>query len=140
MPARLRAAVGRLSRRLRHTAAGAGLTPSEISVLITVVRRGPLRLADLAEIEAVNPTMLSRIAGRLTELGLIDRSTDPGDRRAALVQSTAAGRKMRKRIHSERTKALQEPISQLSEQQRAALEAALPVLEQLAESLEEGRR
>lgn len=139
-PARLRAAIGRLSRRLRSTAAGSGLTPSEISVLITVVRHGPLRLTELAEIEAINPTMLSRIAGRLTELGLIERSADPEDRRAALVAGTAAGRRMRKRIHGERTKALQAPIAELSERQRDALEAALPVLEQLAERLAERER
>lgn len=139
-PARLRASIGKLSRRLRHTAAGAGLTPTEISVLITVSRRGPLRLAELAEIEAINPTMLSRIAGRLTEMGLIDRTADPGDRRAVVVQSTAAGRKMHKRIHAERTKALAKPIAALGAGEREALEAALPVLDRLAEQLSERAR
>lgn len=109
-------------------------------MLNTVVRDSPLRLADLAEIEAINPTMLSRITGRLTELGLIERSSDPEDRRAALVSSTSAGRKLRDEIHCERTKALSGPISKLSAEQRATLEAALPVLEQLAEGLGEGRR
>ena len=48
---RLRVAIGRLSRRLRTTAAGsaAGLTPTRISVLLTVVREGPIRLSALAE-------------------------------------------------------------------------------------------
>ena len=48
--ARLRAVIGRLSRRLRPTSAGSELTPSQTSVLFTIVRLGPLGLSDVAEI------------------------------------------------------------------------------------------
>lgn len=137
LPARLRAVIGRLSRRLRPTLAGSGLTPSQTSILLTVERRGPLRLADLAAIESINPTMLSRITGRLSELGLIARTPDAGDRRAALVESTPAGRRMRKRIQRERTAALQARLQQLSAQDLQALQAALPALERLAEAIGE---
>jgi DNA-binding MarR family transcriptional regulator len=133
--ARLRAVIGRLSRRLRPTLAGSGLTPSQISVLFTVVRIGPLGLSELAGIENLNPTMLSRITARLCELGLIRRTADPLDRRAALVQATAAGRRMRERIHRERTQALSAHVQTLDEHERQALWDALPVLEQLADRL-----
>lgn len=139
LPARLRAAIGRLSRRLRHTAASSGLTPSEISALLTIARRGPLRLSELAEIEAINPTMLSRITGRLCELTLIRRFPDPEDRRAALVDATPTGRRLRKRIHRERTAVLETHLARLSEDEQATLEAALPLLEQLADSIREPR-
>jgi DNA-binding MarR family transcriptional regulator len=132
---RLRAVLGRLSRRLRPTQAGSGLTPSEISVLFTIVRFGPLRLSEVAEIERLNPTMLSRIAAQLTEAGLIRRTADPGDRRAALVQTSAAGRRMRERIQRERTRALDAHVQGLDDAQREALWQALPVLEELAERL-----
>jgi DNA-binding MarR family transcriptional regulator len=138
--ARLRAVLGRLSRRLRPTLAGSGLTPSEISVLFTIVRFGPLRLSEVAEIERLNPTMLSRIAAQLSDAGLIRRSADPGDRRAALVQASAAGRRMRERIHRERTRALDAHVQELDEAQRDALWQALPVLEELAERLPGPRR
>lgn len=137
LSARLRAVIGRLSRRLRPTLAGSGLTPSQTSILLTVERHGPLRLADLAAIESINPTMLSRITGRLSELGLIARTPDAGDRRAALVESTPAGRRMRKRIQRERTAALQARLQQLSAQDLQALQAALPALERLAEAIGE---
>jgi len=133
--ARLRAVIGKLSRRLRPTVAGAGLTPSQTSVLFTVVRLGPLGLSEVAEIESLNPTMLSRIAGLLCDAGLIRRMADPGDRRAALVQATAAGRRMRERIHRERTQALSAHVSELGEQERQALWTALPGLETLAARL-----
>jgi DNA-binding MarR family transcriptional regulator len=137
--ARLRAVIGRLSRRLRPTVAGSGLTPSQISVLFTIVRRGPLRLAEVAEIEGLNPTMLSRITAQLTDDGLIRRSADPGDRRAAFVAATAAGRRVRERIHRERTRALGGHVQELDEHEREVLWAALPVLERLADRLPGGR-
>lgn len=137
--ARLRAAIGRLSRRLRPTVAGSGLTPSQTSVLFSVVRLGPIGLSELAEVESLNPTMLSRITAQLCESGLISRTADPGDRRAAFVQATAAGRRMRERIHRERTQALNAHVATLDEHQRAVLWEALPVLEELAERLPRGR-
>jgi DNA-binding MarR family transcriptional regulator len=133
--ARLRAAIGKLSRRLRPTVAGSGLTASQISALFTIVRLGPLRLSELAEIEGLNPTLLSRFVSQLCEQGLIRRTADPGDRRAALVEASAQGRRVRERIHRERARALQQYVDELDERQRETLWAALPVLEELAERL-----
>ncbi len=104
---RLRAVIGRLSRRLRPRWQALGLTPSQTSVLFTVVRLGPLGLSEISEIEGINPTMLSRITAQLCQSGLIGRESDPDDRRAALVRATPAGQRLRKRIHRERTEALQ---------------------------------
>jgi len=133
--ARLRAVIGKLGRRLRPTVAGSSLTPTQTSVLFTIVRMGPLGLSEVAEIESVNPTMLSRITAQLCDAGLISRETDPGDRRAAFVQATKAGRRMRERIHRERTAALGAHVKTLDKQQQEALWAALPVLEELVERL-----
>jgi len=140
LSSRLRAVIGRLSRRLRPTVAGSGLTPSQISVLFTIVRHGPLGLSELAQVESVNATMLSRITSQLCADGLIVRSPDPGDKRSAIVAATAAGRRMRERIHRERTRALAAHVEALSHEQRLALADALPVLELLAERLPGGGR
>lgn len=134
---RLRAAVGRLSRRLRPTAAGAaaGLTPTRISVLFTIAGSGPIRLSDLAAHEGLNPTMLSRVIADFADAGLVTRVCDPGDRRAALVEVTAKGRKLRERIRGERTDALELALAGLDDEDRRAVERALPVLEKLAHGL-----
>ena len=111
--ARLRAAIGKLSRRLRPTVAGSQLTPSQISVLFTIVRSGPLGLSELAEIEAMNPTMVSRIVGQLSDAGLIRREAD---RRTAARRSSRRrpqGRRLRERIHRERTRALARYVDEL---------------------------
>jgi DNA-binding MarR family transcriptional regulator len=141
-PARLRAVIGRLHRRLRPTRAGsqAGLTPTRISLLHTIDRLGPLRLSDLAAEEGINPTMLSRIVADLGEGGLIDRLQDPQDKRAALVTTTREGRKLIERMRRERTDVLSVALSALNEQERKALYKALPALERLAHNLKEGRR
>jgi len=132
---RLRAVIGKLGRRLRPTKAGAALTPSQISVLFTIVRRGPLGLAELAETESLNPTMLSRIVAGLTEAGLIRRTADPEDRRAARVEATRAGARTRERINRERALALQAHLARLGEDERERVWEALPALEELAELL-----
>jgi DNA-binding MarR family transcriptional regulator len=136
---RLRAVIGRLSRRLRPTVAGSGLTPSQTSVLFTAARLGPLGLTEISEIEGINPTMLSRITAQLCQLELISRESDPADKRAALVRATPAGQRLRKRIHRERTEALQQHMAKLTEEQRELLWSALPVLETLAEQIPGGR-
>ena len=132
---RLRVAIGRLARRLRSTASAGSLTPTQVSVLFTVVRQGPLALSDLGELESLHPTMLSRVVGALVDAGLLVRSADSADRRAAAVSATAAGRRLRQRIHAERNAALGRAFAQLDPATREAVTAALAGLEDLAELL-----
>ena len=77
---RLRGVIARLARQLNASSTSEGLTPSQASVLGLVVFRGPLSLGELADLEGLNPTMLSRVVGRLQELELIRRIPDPADR------------------------------------------------------------
>jgi len=135
--ARLRAAIGKLSRRLRPTpaAVAAGLTPTRISVLLTVVREGPIRLSELADSEAINPTQLSRAIAHLVDSGLVERSADTGDRRAAWVKPTPGGRRLTARIRRERTDALDRALESLRPAERERILTALPALEALAEHL-----
>jgi DNA-binding MarR family transcriptional regulator len=139
--ARLRTVIGRLSRRLRQTsaAADAGLTPTRTSVLLTVVRLGPMRLSELAGSEGINPTMLSRVIADFAEAGLLERISDQGDRRAAWVKATEAGRRVAERIRRERTDALTVALEGCSDSDRQRIEAAIPALERLAERLKDRR-
>ncbi len=133
--ARLRIAVARLSRRLRPTAAAGALTTTEIDVLVAAERRGPIRMSDLAEFTGLNPTMLSRLIPKLEESGLIRRLFDDSDRRVCRVEATAKGHRLLERVRSERNDVLSRRLEELDGEQRRALAAALPVLEQLAERL-----
>lgn len=132
---RLRVALAILSRSLRVTSAGAGLTPTELSVLATVVRGGATRIGELADAERINPTMLSRITVRLCDAGLLRRETDPFDRRSARLEPTAAGRAMQRRIRAERLASLREHLAELSEAEVDSILSSLPALEALAERI-----
>lgn len=136
---RLRIVSGRLSRRLRKTAAGdaAGLTPARVSALLNIERNGPLRLAELAASEGLNPTMLSRMVGDMVDAGLLERSCDPDDRRSAWVAATPAGAKLAERMRRQRTRAVEAALEQIAPEQRRAIEQALPALEALTEALTE---
>lgn len=133
--ARLRGVIARLSRQLNASATHEGLTPSQASALGLITWRGPLSLAELAELEGLNPTMVSRIVGRLDELELIRRTQNPHDLRAALVEITPPGRAINERIRAERGNVVSGCLDRLPAAQRAAIVAALPGLENLAEEL-----
>jgi DNA-binding MarR family transcriptional regulator len=139
--ARLRAVIGRLSRRLRPApaAVAAGLTPTRSSVLLSVVREGRIGLSDLAASESVNPTQLSRAIAQLVEAGLLERSSDEGDRRAAWVKPTQAGKRLAERIRRERTDALNLALQDLPADERDRIVSALAALEDLAELLKGDR-
>jgi len=133
--ARLRIAIGRVSRRLRPTAAAGMMTTTEVDVLVAVERHGPLRLSDLAGYAGLNPTMLSRLIPRLEVAGVMRRLVTEGDRRVCRVEITARGRRLLERIRSERNDSLSRLLGDLDEADRQALVAAVPVLEALAERM-----
>ena len=132
---RLRRVVLRLARQLHAASADEGLTPTQASVLGITTSRGPLSLAELIEVEGLNPTMLSRVVGKLDSFGLIRRLRDPDDSRAARVEVTPEGQRTYQRIAAQRAAILSERVAGLPPEQEAALVAALPALENLAEDL-----
>jgi DNA-binding MarR family transcriptional regulator len=133
--ARLRAVIPRLARVLNDTSTGEDLTPTQYSVLALVHVRGPLGLTELTELEGINPTMLSRVIKNLDERGLIRRTPDPGDLRAARVEVTPQGAAVHERVRTQRTEVLSACLQGLPPDTAAALLKAVPDLESLAEAL-----
>ncbi len=136
--ARLRGVINRLARQFNASATDEGLTPSQASALGLIAFRGPLSLAELAELEGLNPTMVSRVVGKLDEIGLIRRVQNPRDLRAGLVEITATGLAAHERIKAERGKVVADCLSRLPDSDREAIEAVLPALEALAGELRAG--
>jgi DNA-binding MarR family transcriptional regulator len=132
---RLRRVIIKLARQLNASSTGAGLTPSQASALGLIVARGPLGLGELAGLEGLNPTMLSRVVGKLHSMGLIERVRDPADLRNVTVVSSAAGRRVDKQIKARRAAAISQWLELLGTEQVAALTAALPALEELADTM-----
>src|SRR6516225_1027109 len=130
---RLRVALARLSRRLRRHEL-AGLTPTQLAALATIGKNGPMRLGDLAAAEGIAPSTLTRLVTALEDSGYVRRGADPSDARASTLTITAHGQEALERIRTENTLMLTASLELLTPEQRSALAAALPVLEQLAEA------
>ncbi|GAA1199529.1 MarR family winged helix-turn-helix transcriptional regulator [Prauserella alba] len=130
VPHRLFLSIGRLSRALRQAGAP-GPGHGAISAMATLDSHGPLRLGDLALKEGVAAATMSRIVATLVESGFVAREPDPVDRRAWLAELTDEGRNTLHDVQSVRIRELCARIDRLSDDRRAALEAALPALEAL---------
>jgi len=137
---RLRRVIGKLARELNSSSTGAGLTPSQASVLGLIVARGPLSLGELGELEGLNPTMMSRVISRLQALGLIDRIPDPADMRSASVRSTAAGQRVDQEVKTRRATAVSQCLAGLPAASVELISQALPALEELAASMRRAGR
>jgi DNA-binding MarR family transcriptional regulator len=133
--ARLRGVIPRLARQLNDTSTGEDLTPTQYSVLALVRARGPLGLAELTELEGVNPTMLSRVVKVLDERGLVRRLPDPKDMRAVRLEATEEGERLNDRVRAQRTQMLSECLGRLPPETAGALLAAVPAMEALAEAV-----
>src|SRR5271167_5159 len=114
------------------TAAGADLTLAQLSILVTLLDRGPIRMTDLAAHERVRTPTTTVAIRRLEKVGLVKRSRDPSDLRAVLVDITPRGRAVHSESLANRYAALAAMLSQLPASDLNTLTEALAPLERLA--------
>ncbi|WP_336211600.1 MarR family winged helix-turn-helix transcriptional regulator [Nonomuraea sp. LPB2021202275-12-8] len=118
---------------LRRTVAGQPITSQQYGVLGSL-EHGPRRMTELAEEHAVQlPTMTVQI-NRLEEAGLVTRGSDPADARVRTVELTVDGRERLLAVRRARIGHLTRELAALTEDERATLAAALPVLAKLGRS------
>ena len=132
--ARLRRAALRLAYGLRAPATRYGLTPSRLAALVILGKQGPLRIGDVARELNIAVPSASRLLDVLAESGFVERRDDPTDRRAFLVSLTADGARILEDVRAEGIQELAGHLASLTAAQRAAVEAALPALEALADA------
>jgi DNA-binding MarR family transcriptional regulator len=129
VPARLAFVIGRLNRRL--ASATGGLSHGLLSALATVAKRGPIRLADLAQTEMVSAPSITRVVAELEARGLVTRSVDEEDRRAFRIEVTDAGMDAVLRARAARSRVVADLLADLSSAEVASIAAALPALERV---------
>lgn len=130
---RLRLAMGRLVRRTRQEAVGGEATPSMLSALTAVVALGVPTLGELAAAERVTAPTATKIVARLEEAALVLREQDADDRRVVRVRLTADGRRFVERTRARADAYMARRLRTLSDEERARLAEAVPVLERLLE-------
>jgi DNA-binding MarR family transcriptional regulator len=132
LSAALRISVMRLSRRMRQERDDVGLSATHVAALATLDRHGPLPLGELAALEKVAPPSMTRVVSRLSKGGLVDRSSQPGDKRQVLVGITEEGRRLLAADRRRRDEWLSARLRELSADDLDALSRVIPVLDRLA--------
>jgi len=91
--------VARMLRTYADYRAGQfGVTRAQWAVLVRLDRFEGLKQSELAEMLDLQPITLTRLLDRLCDSGLIERRSDPNDRRAKRLFLTAAARPLLERL------------------------------------------
>ena len=130
----LRIAILRLSRRMRAERAGEDVTDGQLSVLFVLWKDGPQTLGSLADHERVTPPSMNRTVNALVDAGLVTRDSSPDDGRKVLIQSTDAGLEIARETKRRRVAWFARQLDTLTPAQRAIIDAATPILRELADS------
>jgi DNA-binding MarR family transcriptional regulator len=128
---RLRVSATRLARRLRQQA-DLGLTPSQLSALVSVERHGPVTLGALAEHERVAPPSVTKVVAKLEAAGLVERRLDERDRRVTWISVTTLGHNRLAKTRERKNAWLTARLAQLDDEQRRRLADALDALDALS--------
>ncbi len=127
---RLRLVVLRLSRRIRTNSVDE-LTPSQQAVFASIAKNGPVTIGRIAELEHVQPPSASKIVASLESRDLVERRSDPDDRRCSVIAITDAGSTYLEEARAAGRSWLAAQLTELDATDVGTLVAALPALEHL---------
>jgi len=115
------------------------LTYQQYNVLRIVATEGPTAQADIARRLLVSAPVVTRLASAMAEAGLIERRSDPKDRRSVLLALTAKGRRRATAMRRDLLAAAHELIEPLPADRRASVRIALDELQVLLPTRSGGR-
>ncbi|HKS47239.1 MAG TPA: MarR family winged helix-turn-helix transcriptional regulator [Amycolatopsis sp.] len=122
-------------RRVREKLPGAPLRGAQAELLRTVEEQPGIGVAAAARALHLAGNSVSTLVNQLVEAGMLERHIDPADRRAVRLELTKAARARLATWRRTRTEFVAGALTRLSEEDRYAIEAALPALGRLLEAL-----
>lgn len=125
--------VARLNRRLRQERQ-TDLTPTQLSVLGTIVKIGPATPSAIATHERVQPPSVTRTLTCLVDEGLAIRAPHPDDGRQVLISVSDKGVAVLAEERDRRDHWLAQQLAGLTTSERKTLREATALLERLAQS------
>jgi DNA-binding MarR family transcriptional regulator len=132
---RLRPTVLGVARELRRERI-AGVSPHQVSLLISIKHSPGVTVGELAADERVSTAAMSKRVSRLQREGLVARTQSETDRRCVGLTLTEEGQRVLRRVRSRRTAWLASRLGALSPAELAAVGAAVEPLAQLLEPAE----
>ncbi|SOD70426.1 MarR family transcriptional regulator [Jatrophihabitans sp. GAS493] len=133
LAALLRPSILRLTRVIRNQRVDLSVTLTQLSALGTLNTRGPMGAGELAGHERVQPPSMTKILGALEEHGLVSRVANPNDKRQAIIAITDDGIALLAAERESRNEWLSQRLAALTPEERAALQAIVPVFDKLAQ-------
>lgn len=130
-PEDLRLLLQRVARRIRAERGDETISDSQLSVLFNLELSGPLSPSALAAVEHISPPAMTRTINSLEQRGLVARERHEEDARRVAVILTPAGEEVVAATRRLRTEWFAQRLAGLSAQERAALDAAAPVLRRI---------
>jgi DNA-binding MarR family transcriptional regulator len=131
----LHASVGLLRWRLRQMRVE-GLSLPERSAMARLDRGGSATPSALARREQISPQGMGATLAALEARGLIERRSDPADRRRVVMSLTEAGRRALQDKRNATTERLAKALSaDFTREELEQLSAAAPLIQRLAESI-----
>jgi len=106
----------------------ATLTLPQLRTLVVLENQGPIKLAVLASALAVNPSTAMRMVDKLETIGLVNRQTNPDNRREVILRLTADGHRLVGQVQARRHEEIATIVARLPADQRAGLVQALRAL------------
>jgi DNA-binding MarR family transcriptional regulator len=135
----LATAMERLTMWLRHESPTVA-SASTVAALDRLHTEGPLRVSELARLEAMTQPGITILVNRLADSGYAERVADPTDGRATLVRITPDGEALLLERQASRAAILRERIAQLAAEDQHLLSAALPAIERLLATTHDPRK
>ena len=105
-----------------------GLSLSRSKLLSQLEREGPQQQGALASVFGLAPRTVTELIDTLERDGLVERRTDPADRRARQVHLTPAGEQARARGAHIRQQVLDRVMGALSDEQRSHFAEVIEVI------------
>ena len=124
-------------RRLRQGLPGPRLRGAQVELLRIVAAQPGIGVSAAAQELHLAGNSVSTLVNQLVTAGMLTRTPDPADRRAAHLRVTEVARDRLAEWERRRSELLAAELGRLPEADRAALLGALPALRRLAGNLHE---
>ncbi|MBV9580948.1 MAG: MarR family transcriptional regulator [Chloroflexi bacterium] len=131
--------LSRIGRGLRyHTRAereALDITQSEGELLRLLDRRPGIRVHDAASELGIASNSVSTLVKQLARAGLLERTVDPQDGRAACLRLSPSGSEWVTQLGNAREQTIDHALASLDLTDREQLEAAIPAMKRLAKAI-----
>jgi DNA-binding MarR family transcriptional regulator len=128
--------LGRIGRGLRYQTRpqreSLEITQSESELLRLLDRRPGIRVHDAATELGIASNSVSTLVKQLTRAGMLERTVDPLDGRAACLRLTPLATEWVTQLGNAREQTIGRALAALDDEDRRTLEAAIPAMKRLA--------